>query len=338
MFEQVSGIASRDHRLRLGVGEPAGAGDSEAAGQILGHDHHRRAEAIAQLEDEVVQQLGADGVQARRRLVEEEDVGVERHGPGQAGALAHAAADLRGIELLEASQADQRELQRDELGDLRRREPRVLAERETDVLGQRQRAPERAALVQHPEAAHDPLARLRLRRPEAFAVVEDAAAGGVDEADQVPEQRALAATATAHDHEDLAGPHREVQVALDDARAVPHVEVAHRDAGVRDAHGRVPVSSTTLPARSTRNLNVCPAVIVPSFSRIFVMSSAAWRVMPGLTMPTTAPAMVNMGPPELPVLIVAFVWKNSASGMARYTVLGGHLALIHPTLSEYESP
>src|SRR2546430_3069115 len=280
MFEQVSGIAGRYHGLRLGVEEPDVAGDREDAGQLRVPDHPRRAEAIAQLEDEVVQQLGADGVQARRRLVEEEDVGVERHGPGQAGALAHAAADLRGIELLEASQADQRELQRDELGDLRRREPRVLAERETDVLGQRQRAPERAALVQHPEAAHDPLARLRLRRPEAFAVVEDAAAGGVDEADQVPEQRALAATAAAHDHEDLAGPHREVQVALDDALAVPPVEVAHRDAGVRDAHGRVPVSSTTLPARSTRNLNVCPAVIVPSFSRIFVMSSAAWRVMP----------------------------------------------------------
>src|SRR5438034_1025014 len=260
MFEQVSGIAGRDHRLRLGVEEHAVAGDREDAGQLMGHDHHRRAEAIAQLE--------------------EEDVGVERHGPGQAGALAHAAADLRGIELLEASQADQRELQRDELGDLRRREPRVLAERETDVLGQRQRAPERAALVQHPEAAHDPLARLRLRRPEAFAVVEDVAADGVDEADQVPEQRALAATAAAPDHEDLAGPPRYVQVALDDALAVPHVEVAHRDAGVRDAHGRVPVSSTTLPARSTRNLNVCPAVIVPSFSRIFVMSSAAWRVMP----------------------------------------------------------
>src|SRR5213594_80714 len=104
MFEQVSGIASRDHRLRLGVEEHAVAGDREDAGQLMGHDHHRRAEAIAQLEDEVVQQLGADGVQARRRLVEEEDVGVERHGPGQAGALAHAAADLRGIELLEASQ------------------------------------------------------------------------------------------------------------------------------------------------------------------------------------------------------------------------------------------
>ena len=35
-----------------------------------------------------------------------------------------------------------------------------------------------------------------------------------------------------------------------------------------------------------------------------------------LTMPMTWPAMLNMGPPELPVLIVALVCKNSASGMA----------------------
>ena len=34
-----------------------------------------------------------------------------------------------------------------------------------------------------------------------------------------------------------------------------------------------------------------------------------------LTMPTTSPFMANMGPPELPVLIVASVWKNSASGI-----------------------
>src|SRR5262245_30402708 len=57
-----------------------------------------------------------------------------------------------------------------------------------------------------------------------------------------------------------------------------------------------------------------------------------------LTMPITSPAMLNMGPPELPVLIVAVVWKNSASGMFLYTVLGGQRALIQPTLMECESP
>src|SRR5499427_1678629 len=36
-----------------------------------------------------------------------------------------------------------------------------------------------------------------------------------------------------------------------------------------------------------------------------------------LTMPITSPAMLNIGPPELPVLMVAVVWRNSARGMAR---------------------
>ena len=48
----------------------------------------------------------------------------------------------------------------------------------------------------------------------------------------------------------------------------------------------------------------------------------------------TSPARLNIGPPEFPVLMVAFVWRNSASGMLLYTVLGAHLALIHPALSE----
>ena len=53
-----------------------------------------------------------------------------------------------------------------------------------------------------------------------------------------------------------------------------------------------------------------------------------------LTMPITSPAALNMGPPELPVLIVASVWKNSASGMALWTVLGAQRALMIPALRE----
>ena len=34
-----------------------------------------------------------------------------------------------------------------------------------------------------------------------------------------------------------------------------------------------------------------------------------------LTIPMTSPFMLNIGPPELPVLMAASVWKNSASGM-----------------------
>src|SRR5215475_11697535 len=57
-----------------------------------------------------------------------------------------------------------------------------------------------------------------------------------------------------------------------------------------------------------------------------------------LTIPITSPFMLNMGPPELPVLIVASVWKNSASGMVLYTVLGAQRALMYPTLSEWLRP
>src|SRR5262249_60981135 len=57
-----------------------------------------------------------------------------------------------------------------------------------------------------------------------------------------------------------------------------------------------------------------------------------------LTMPMTSPARLNIGPPEFPVLIVAVVWKNSASGMSRKIVLGAQRALIHPTLIEWERP
>jgi hypothetical protein len=57
-----------------------------------------------------------------------------------------------------------------------------------------------------------------------------------------------------------------------------------------------------------------------------------------LTMPITSPTMLNRGPPEFPVLIVAVVWKSSASGMSGKIVFGGQRALIQPTLIEYASP
>ena len=84
------------------------------------HDDDRGAEAVAQLEDQVVEELRADRVEPGRRLVEEQDLRIERHGAGQAGALLHAAADLGRVEVLEAREPDQRQLQRGDLADLGR--------------------------------------------------------------------------------------------------------------------------------------------------------------------------------------------------------------------------
>jgi hypothetical protein len=52
-------------------------------------------------------------------------------------------------------------------------------------------------------------------------------------------------------------------------------------------------------------------------------------VMLWLTMPIRSPARLNIGPPELPVLMTASVWKNSASGKSG-DVSGSQRALMIP--------
>ena len=77
-----------------------------------------------------------------------------------------------------------------------------------------------------------------------------------------------------------------------------------------------------------------------SFFAVFMVTTKPSPSLPPLlemlwlTMPITSPFMAKMGPPELPVLMVAVVWKNSASGMVLYTVFGAQRALIRPALSE----
>ena len=65
-------------------------------------------EIVAKLQDEVIQQPGADRVKAGGRFIKEEDLRIQGHGPGQAGTLLHAAADLGWIVVFEALEAHQR--------------------------------------------------------------------------------------------------------------------------------------------------------------------------------------------------------------------------------------
>ena len=114
-------MARGDDGPRLVVEKHRVRADGEDARQLVRDHHHRRAEAVAQLEDQIVEPPRADRIQAGRGLVEEEDVGIERYRARQAGPLTHPAADLGRIELLEAGESDQRELERDELSDRGRR-------------------------------------------------------------------------------------------------------------------------------------------------------------------------------------------------------------------------
>jgi len=66
----------------------------------VGDDHH--AVALAQLPEQFVDEGGGDGVEGRGRFVEEEDVGADGDGAGDAQALLLAAreAEARGVELV----------------------------------------------------------------------------------------------------------------------------------------------------------------------------------------------------------------------------------------------
>src|SRR5262249_37722494 len=223
-------LATGDHGPGLGVQKHGVVRDGEDTGQLVRDDHHGGAEAGAQLQDQVVEPARADRIQSGRRLVEEQDVGVERHGPRDTGALEHASADLGGIELLVAGQAYQRQLERYDLTDLALGEPRERLQRQADVPRQGHRAPERPALERHAEAPAQAFLRLGRRAPEALAVVGYIAARRRFEADHVVEQRTLTAPAPAHDHEDLPALDTEVEVALDNVAAVRHRQTAHVNA------------------------------------------------------------------------------------------------------------
>ena len=66
---------------------------------------------------------------------------------------------------------------------------------------------------------------------EADTVVEDLAGGRFHQADHVAQQRALTASAAAHDDEDFAAVDGEVEIAHHDEVAKRHREVTHLDVG-----------------------------------------------------------------------------------------------------------
>src|SRR5215469_12555062 len=101
-----------DHRSGVGIEEYRVVSDRKYARELMSDDDDGGAQTVAQLEDQIVEQSRADGIEAGRRLIEEQDFGIERYGAGETGALAHPAADLRGVEILEPGKSHQGQFER----------------------------------------------------------------------------------------------------------------------------------------------------------------------------------------------------------------------------------
>src|SRR5262249_60662867 len=67
VVQQLLGIASCRDGPRLHVEEHTRVRDGEDTRQLVGHDHDRGAEAVAQLEDQLVEEPRADGVETGGR-------------------------------------------------------------------------------------------------------------------------------------------------------------------------------------------------------------------------------------------------------------------------------
>src|SRR5262245_21791750 len=145
---QLLRIALGDHRLGVSVEKHRVVADGEDAGELMGHHRDRGAEAVPQLEDQIVQHARTDWIEAGRWLVEEQDLRVERHRASEPGSLAHAAADLGWIEILETCEPDQRQLQGCHLLDFGWAKIGELSQGQRYVLCQRHRAPQGPALIE----------------------------------------------------------------------------------------------------------------------------------------------------------------------------------------------
>src|SRR3954451_8623878 len=95
------GVIGSQHRLdssRRDDAPAAQCGNSVAycmkTVQIMGYHEHRKAQSSLKCGDQVIEFAGPDRVEARGRLVEEQDLGVERQGAGERRALDHAAGKL----------------------------------------------------------------------------------------------------------------------------------------------------------------------------------------------------------------------------------------------------
>jgi hypothetical protein len=65
MSQKLLGIAARNHRCAFGVEKYTVVGDPENARKLMCDDNDGRAQIVANLEDEIIEQTGGDGIESR---------------------------------------------------------------------------------------------------------------------------------------------------------------------------------------------------------------------------------------------------------------------------------
>src|SRR5438552_3178108 len=205
-------IALGDDALRPLVEHDDAIGDRVDAGELVRDDDEGDVQAAGQPPDQGIELRRSDRIQARRRLVQEQDSRIERHRPRDRRALLHPAADLGRHMAAERLETDQLELHARDQVHRRQIKRRVFLERQADILEQRHRTEQRTTLVHHADLGQDCTARCALRADDILAVDQDLARHRLIEPDHVLQERALAAARGTENDEHLAAIDGEIHV------------------------------------------------------------------------------------------------------------------------------
>ena len=197
-------------------------GQAPRLAQIMGGHHDLGAGTMDRLY-QLFDGAGGRGIQARRRLVEEQHLRLQRPGARQGQALLLAAGEHAGRLMRERAEAGAPQDLGDPLPPLASAEPPQL-EGEADISGCR--------AAQHDRALKDHGLAPAQRRARAAAPA-DAPGGGLDQAMAEPQQQALSRAIGAEDDGARAG--RELDIDLGDphlaARGIAHAFQAERQDG-----------------------------------------------------------------------------------------------------------
>src|SRR3954453_2744512 len=194
------------------VGDPARGSEVVADHQVAA------AVLLVDLADQLAQKRGPHRVEARVRLVEHDDRRVEHEGPGEAGALAHAAGQFVGHLVVRLTETDLAQAAGDDLFDLVLALVRVLAQRKGDVVVDVHRPEQGPVLEEQAELLADLEQLVVGHVRDRLAGHEGIAGIRIEETDDVLDEHALARPRGAEHHRNLIIGQAEVE-AVEDARA-----------------------------------------------------------------------------------------------------------------------
>src|SRR5262249_6678099 len=249
-------------------------GDRAREGQVVRDDDLRVAAVRADAADQPTDLLGQDRVEVGRRLVVQDQLGVDREGAGDGDALAHSARELRGHLRPGPRQLHRRERPLDDGVDVGPAVPAVLAQPEGDVLRDAERTQQGGVLEDHGHPEGLLLRGARQVVGELEPADGDAPGVGLLEADDLAQEDGLPGAALPDDGHQLARLDHEVEAA---EHGMPPVALA--DAGELDAHA---VPGCRHP--------------IPKLRRTIRKSNARIRRKPHTTAAVVEPAMPSVPP------------------------------------------